>query len=454
MTANRKILLATFGSLGDLNPFVALAHALKAAGFEPIIATSAAYEPWIREEGFGFAPIGPDVHEVMRRLNMDMGEIARRMTANDDFFFRELIFPFLRPAYDDLLAASKGAAAIVAHSIAFAAHAAAERRRLPLANVFLSPLFFMSAHDPPSGVKAAPFVRDPRSIPAIAYNQAVAWGWTRLFGLYAAPIRRLRREAGLPGCSGRALLTGGPSVAATIALVSPLLAPPQPDHPPNALIAGHTFHDRVATANERLGAELEAFIEAGPPPIVVTLGSFVAHDSFEFYRRSAAAAHRLGRRVVLLAADEQRASARAALSAAGAFVAGYVPHSRLFPRACAIVHHGGSGTTGQALRTGKPQLVVPFFADQPDNAARLVRLGVARRLAHGRYTEDRVARELEALLGDETYAARAKEVGALVAREDGAARAARAIADMLERNPVDRFGSRTPLPEGDCEVAG
>lgn len=434
MGAGRKIVIATFGSLGDLNPFVALAHALRRQGFEPTLVTSKFYQDWIESEGLAFTPLRPDVSELTERLGMDIGEIARKVARDEGFMFRELIFPYLRQSYEDVMAASEGAVAIVAHSLAFAAQIAAERRGLPLIDIVLSPLFLASAHDPPQG-EGSLFIRAPRSGFALAYNKALAWSMIQIMALRSAPIARLRDELGLPPRRGRDLLTGGPAVAATIALASPLLAPPQPDHPRNALIAGHTFHDRFLDAGSELSAELGAFLDAGPPPLVVTLGTFVVRDKIEFYRVAGLAALRMGRRAALLAADEECEALREGLPS-DLFVAGYVPHSRLFPRACAIVHHGGAGTSGQALRAGKPQLVVPFFGDQPDNAGRLVRLGVARRLPFRRFTMDRAWTELEALLSDGSYARRAQEVGAMVAREDGAARAAERIAALLNRAPL------------------
>lgn len=434
MARSRRIVIATFGSLGDLNPFVALAHALKRQGFEPMLATSEVYRGWIEGEGSSFAPMRPDLNEVTARLGVDLDEIAKRVVEDDGFLFRELIFPYLRQSYEDVIAAGRGAAAIVAHSLAFSAQIAAERLGLPLVNVVLSPLFLASAHDPPQG-EGTPFVRTPRSAPAIAYNRALAWALTQGLSFRAAPLSGLRRDLGLPRRWGRELLTGGPAVTATIALASPLLAPPQPDHPPNTFIAGHTFHDRFTDAVEGLPAELEDFVNAGPPPLVVTLGSFVSRDKVEFYRAAGRAARRVGRRAALLVAEEERASLSEGLPP-DLIVAGHVRHSLLFPRACAIVHHGGAGTAGQALRAGKPQLVVPLFGDQPDNAGRLTRLGVARRLPYERFSSDRAVAELEALFADPAYASRAREIGAIVAREDGAARAAERIAALLRREPA------------------
>jgi UDP:flavonoid glycosyltransferase YjiC (YdhE family) len=107
------------------------------------------------------------------------------------------------------------------------------------------------------------------------------------------------------------------------------------------------------------------------------------------------------------------------------------PHDALFPRAAAIVHHGGVGTTGQALRSGRPMLVVPHAHDQPDNAARVSRLGVARSLDAGAYTAARAAAHLRQLLDEPSYRERADAVGKIVQSENGAKAACDAIDQVL-----------------------
>ncbi len=97
------------------------------------------------------------------------------------------------------------------------------------------------------------------------------------------------------------------------------------------------------------------------------------------------------------------------------------------------MHHGGVGTSGQAMRAGCPQLVTPYLSEQQDNAARLERLGIARVLPGRRVTPEALARELSALRGEAAYEARAKAVAAKVAEEDGAAVAARRIVEIARR---------------------
>ncbi len=110
----------------------------------------------------------------------------------------------------------------------------------------------------------------------------------------------------------------------------------------------------------------------------------------------------------------------------------YAPFSELFPRAAAIVHHGGIGTTGLAMRSGRPMLVMPCAWDQPDNAERAARLGVARTIPRRRYTAARAAAELRRLLDDPAYARRASEVGEQVRQEDGVRVACDALSEVLE----------------------
>lgn len=430
MTASpRKILIVTFGSLGDLHPFVALAHALAAEGLTPVIATSAAYADYIASEGLAFTPIRPDRDDLVARLGMEMGDIARRMADNDRFLFEQIVFPHLRESYDDICAAGRDACAIVSHSIAFSARLAAETQGLPGVTVLLSPVMLFSPDDPPLG-NPLPFRRAPKGHIGRSYNRLLLWMLAHAIALWARPLKELRRELGLPPRRGLDLLLGLDSGAAAIGLFSPMLSS-QSDHWEKLEIAGHTFHDRFLGA-DALDPEIEAFLAAGSPPLVFTLGSFVARQRDTHYSHVAEAAQRLGRRALLLADEEDVARLRASIPG-DVHVAAYAPHSLLFPRAGAIIHHGGAGTSGQALRAGRPQLVMPHLGDQFDNAARLVRLGVARRFDHKTLTAETLTKALAALLADPAIAQNALQCAARIGAENGAAVAARRIAALIDQ---------------------
>ena len=96
----------------------------------------------------------------------------------------------------------------------------------------------------------------------------------------------------------------------------------------------------------------------------------------------------------------------------------YVPYSKIFPHAATIVHQGGSGTTGQALRSGRPQLIVPYGWDQPDNGARLERLGVGLCLARSAYSAESATAVLSRLLTEPNFAARARGLATQVEGEE------------------------------------
>lgn len=392
----------------------------------------AEYADYIRGEGIDFVAIRPHAEDLTAALGMDQGGIARQMAENDRFLFETLIFPHLRDSYEDLAAAAGDAVAIVSHSLAFSARLVAEARGLPLVTVLLSPLMLYSAFDPPLGSKF-PLRRAPAWPIEIAYNRFVLWSISHAIALWAEPLRRLRRDLGLKPRYGLDLLLGSKSSDAIIGLFSPALAPAYKNYGSPTLIAGHTFHDRYL-GEGTLAAELDAFLSAGDPPIVFTLGSFVTRGRRDYYRDCVQVAARLGRRAVLLVNDEDVADIATGLPADAA-VAAYAPHSRVFPRAAAIVHHGGIGTVGQALRAGRPQLVTPFLGDQFDNAERLLSLGVARVLDGKTATRDSLYGELSRL--DHTHSARARDVAERVAKEDGAASAAARIAAL-----VGQTGSR------------
>ena len=133
---------------------------------------------------------------------------------------------------------------------------------------------------------------------------------------------------------------------------------------------GYVFYDQDE-AQSGLPAELEAFLQAGEAPIVFTLGSSAVHDPRGFFEQSAEAARMLNRRAVFLIGQNPPPSAMSSDSIA----VPYAPFSELFPRAAVVVHQGGSGTTAQALRAGHPTLIMPCGFDQPDNAARVKRIG-------------------------------------------------------------------------------
>lgn len=165
-----------------------------------------------------------------------------------------------------------------------------------------------------------------------------------------------------------------------------------------------------------------------------TQGSTAVHNPGDFYEVSIEAARRLGRRAVLL-------GAKTAPQAHGAdvLVLPYAPYSQIFPHGAVNVHQGGSGTTGQALRAGRPMLVVPYGWDQPDNAMRIERLGTGLHLPRKRYSPETATSALERLLRESHFAERAREIGRQVQEEDGLALTCDAIEGVCNHRSASGF---------------
>ncbi len=415
----KRIVLATIGSLGDLHPCIALALGLRQRGHHPVIASTEVYRAKVEGLGLEFHPLRPDVaaHDpAMVRELMDM----RRGPA---FLLRELILPALPGTYQDLLAAASGADLIIAGEIVFAAPMAAEKLRLPWVSALLSPLSFYSAYDPP----VSPYA------PSLAFLGRINWRFNRiLIGLsrlafrnWWEPVYRLRRELGLrPGRDP--LFQDKFSAELILALFSPEIAPPQPDWPKNTVQPGYVFYDQD-DARSGLPAELEEFLQAGEAPIVFTLGSTAVHAPRTFFEQSAEAARILNRRAVFLTGQNPPPSAMSSTSIA----VPYAPFSELFPHAAVVVHQGGSGTTAQALRAGHPTLIMPCGFDQPDNAARVKRIGAGLTVTRDSYNARTAAKTLRRLLTNSVYAENAQKIAGRLEREDGLGVACDAIERLL-----------------------
>ena len=431
-----RVLLTTIGSFGDLNPYIGLGLALKRRGHHPVLAVANAYRPHVEAAGLECRPVGPHGdpwdHKLVERIMHPL--------RGAEFLVCDLLMPTIGEAYDDLFAATTDVDAIVSHPLTFTAPLVAAKRGLPWAASVLFPMSFFSLADPPQ-VVANPLVAGVhRRWPGvmrwgIPLGKIVSRSW-------GDQVQALRQKLGLPR-GGHPLYEGQFSPHLNLALFSRVLAEPQPDWPAQTTVTGAITYDAV---HGGLPADLAAFLDDGPPPVVFTLGSAAVshHRAPRFYEVSAAAAIALGLRAVLLVG--RAPENRPAVQSRDVFVAEWAPHSELFPRAAAVVHQGGAGTLHSALAAGRPMIVVPFAHDQPDNAARVERLGVARTIYPQQYTASRVKRTLTSLLADEAAKTAASAIGAKVRAERGGDNAVDAL-DALGKNPRTAAAS-----ERECHV--
>ena len=418
----KRIVLTTFGSFGDIHPYIAIGLELKARGHQAIIATSPAYREKIEATGLGFHPVRPDI--LPPEENLETIVKAMDLMKGSEFIIKELFAPHVRDSYQDLRDATRDADLLITHMLSFAGPALVEKTGIPWVSTVLAPTSFFSVYDPtvppqtPSVVKLlrwSPFIA--RAFVALARRITRSW---------IEPVYRLRAELGLT-TGGHPVFEGQHSPELVLALFTKVIADSQPDWPAQTIITGFPFYDRKDETE--IAPELNRFLDDGEPPIVFTLGSTAIFVADDFYKESITAARLLNRRAVLLIGDARNMPQEALPAGIAAF--DYAPYGQILPRAACIVHQGGVGTTGQALRAGVPSLVVPFNHDQPDNADRVSRLHVARTIPRSKYRAATVAGELDLLLSDKSYAERAASVGRQVQSEDGAQTAADEIEKFL-----------------------
>ena len=433
-----RLTIATAGSRGDVQPYIALGRGLARAGYAVTLATHAEFCAAIEANGLRFRAVAGDPRAL---LQSDAGQRWLASGRNLVAFIRELrrlAEPHIEEMLADYAAAVDEADVVLCGALAVPAWQAAERRGIPAAMALLQPL---------TPTAAFPAMGTP---PRMALG-----GWVNRLTHHLAeqllwqPIRsrvnRWRRDAlGLPDESRR-----GPGVRMRQLGVPVLygfsrhvVTPPR-DWPASVHVTG--WWTLEAPADYAPPAHLARFLAAGPPPVYIGFGSMTPRDAHALTRTVLEGVERAGARVVLLRGwgglgDLGRGSALPAW----AHVVDEVPHAWLFPRMAAVVHHGGAGTTGASLRSGVPSVVVPLFADQPFWGERVRALGVGPApIMRTALTGARLATALGEALHDAAMRERAARLGALLRAEDGVG-AAVAVVERLARGS-DSSARRTSV---------
>lgn len=416
-----RILLTPVGSAGDVNPFIWIGRALKRRGHEVILISAAPFRAAAEREGLGFVAVGDEEEFARATEDPDLWHPRKGLR-----LVLENVALMMRRGYAAIDALYEpGRTLLVSHALAFSTRVFEERHAAPAVSVHLSPSVLRSATDP----SALPLGPDLSRWPA--WLQHGFWRFVDRFAidpLIAPELNAWRAELGLPPVS-RVFDRWMHSPRGVIGLWPAWFAAPQADWPPGVRLTGFVV-DQGAGGRE-LDADLAAFLDAGSPPLVFTPGSANRHAA-AFFRAAADASARLGMRALLVSPYADQIPA---VLPEGVRHAPYAPFNRLFPRAAAVVHHGGIGTCAQGFAAGVPQLLMPMGYDQPDNAARIERLRLGGWLAPAQFTADRVARKLGALLTNAEVQARSADARDRMAHSDALARTCEAVEALSQGGP-------------------
>jgi len=412
-------LLTTWGSRGDLHPFLALGQGLLRRGHE---VTLVGCEPWrdeVEGSGLRFASTGGKSFDHLLR---EHPQILSNDAPALKLMLKTMIEPGLAPACDTLLRLAPTHDVLVAIHFVYPASVVAELTGIPWATVTLAPGLVPSASTPLAG-QSRPM---PRSRYDRFVNRAV-WAAVR-FGMGWAlgpSINRLRRSHGLKPM--RDAFGDRLSRRLNLQLYSEHFAPRPKDWSSEKKFGGFCFHDPPVTP--QLTSQIEHFLAQGEPPILFTLGTAVMQSPGQFYRAAIAALEKLKMRGILLLGRSENRPAHVPHSV---LAIDYAPFHVLMPRVCAVVHQCGIGTLSHVLRAGRPSLACPCAFDQFNNGRRLEALGVAEFLGLGERTSDHICAGLDRLLKSNAPA-RANQLGQLLRREDGVAQSCDALEKAFKR---------------------
>ena len=426
------VLILTMGTRGDVQPYVALGRGLTGAGHEVTVAASPRFEAFVRDHGLGFSPLSDSMLKLMdtaegRGALEDMGSLISGIRTGLSLLRkagtiqRELVedgwavAQQLRP--DVILYNTK---------MACAPHYA-EKLGIPVALAVLFPQFVPTT--------AFPTVGFPLWSLGGAYNRLTYAVVLRIADWIGRKhFRAWRAVNGLPTPRGRTdvLHRSDGSHLPVLHGYSEHVVPRPADWPPEAVVTGYWFLQRADTWKP--SPSLEAFLNAGSPPVYVGFGSMAGRYPERTTRVVVEALRRTGLRGILatgwggLEGDVPDTIFR--LEAA--------PHDWLFPRCAAVVHHGGAGTTAAGLRAGKPTVICPFFGDQPFWGWRMHSLGVGSPpIPQKRLTADRLAEALHLVTADPAIRRRAEALGTRIRNEVGIANGVAAVEALVaDYHPV------------------
>jgi sterol 3beta-glucosyltransferase len=409
-----KILITTFGTRGDIQPFIALGKGLKTAGYEVGLCTSEGFKGFVEEHGLQYVFMD---NELLRLSQAVLGEANG---AGSTLNTLSQMMPAMRRSMVDEWNAARTFQPdlIIYHPKCFGSIHIAEKLDIPA--IMSLPL---------------PFYTPTRAFPVPFLANLPFGTWFNRFSyllialpnmMYSGMVNKYRQKTlGLPplGRFANWLVRSDGTPVPVLYPYSPYVLPVPDDFPPQVHVTGYWFLDRPDGWTP--DPELVRFLEVGTPPVYIGFGSMGGRKGEERVRIVHEALQKSGQRAVLVSGW---GGLKAGDLPASVFLADSVPHDWLFPRVAAVVHHGGAGTTAAGLRAGKPSIICPFMADQPFWGKLVHQLGVGPEpVPQSQLNAERLAAAIEQATHDPSMQQRAADLGERIRAEDGVARAVEII---------------------------
>ena len=412
-----RITIFTAGSQGDVQPCILLGTGLQRAGFRVLLAAPENFAGLIQGHGLSFHPLRGDVQQIMA------GETGRRFMETGSsnpirsiLAMRKMLGPVALQMAEDALEASRDADALISLAVfAPIGKSIAEIQGIPLINVEPTPLLPTGAFPAPGWPLQQDLGGFLNRLSGFAMLQVI-WQWYRPF------VNEFRKHHGLPPFTGAnfyRILASTPLLGA----YSPTVIPHPPDWPGEVHLTGYWFQD--VRSEWRPSVELEAFLDRGEPPVYIGFGSMAGRNPEYFAAVVLEALAKSGQRGLLLTGW---GGMNVMAVPQDVFVVNAAPHSWLFPRMAAVVHHGGAGTTAEGLRAGVPVVVVPFIVDQPFWGKRVRALGVGPEpIPAKKLTVEKLAGAIRVATMDPKIKERAVALGKAIRAEDGVGNAVKIV---------------------------
>jgi sterol 3beta-glucosyltransferase len=418
----RRIVILTYGSRGDVEPFVALGVGLQNAGYAVRLAGPGPFAPLVEAHGLEFAPLEGNPDELgqafVDRAGLSWPRMVVRMVQHV-LPLAETVFRAVERAAND--------ADLIVHSFLMtdAGHTLARLRGVPDVSAQFFPVFLSTSAFPAVALPDLPWGGAYRRATHALNTAMFRYGGRLLYRKVRASIPHLPDLAPwpFPGHAGGA--------TPILFAYSPNVLAPSSDWPSYARVTG--YWPLPPPTGWTAPEAILRFLESAPPPIYFGPGSMRGENLRNMLQLVVGSVRALGQRVFLGVAPQLLGGE---LSGPDLFAAEGIPHAWLFPRMRYILHHGGAGTTGAAATAGVPNTAIPFSADQAFWARRMYRLGLGPRApAAHRLARNRLVRILEMALSDPAYQRRAEILGERIRREDGVASAVQVIRGEL--GPLD-----------------